>query len=108
VVEIQGLVAGYRLRGGSVTNEYDGVKRDFVASFFLCCKTATFVSMNGWIKPSPSSNYSTCAVVLKYSTEAGSLFDCVKCLMKDFVLFCIRKKIFCLVCLVFFKMFIIT
>jgi hypothetical protein len=42
--------------------------------FFLCFKTATFVLMKGWINPSPSSNYSTCAVLLKYSTEAGSMF----------------------------------
>jgi hypothetical protein len=35
------------LGGGSVTNEYNGVKRDFAASFFLCFKTTTFVLMKG-------------------------------------------------------------
>jgi hypothetical protein len=51
------------LGGGSVTNEYNGVKRDFAASFFLCFKTTTFVLMKGWMNSSPSSNYSICAVL---------------------------------------------
>jgi hypothetical protein len=73
MVGIRGLVAGYKLNGGSVTNKYNGVKRDFATSFFLYFKTATLVLMKGWINPSPSSHYSTRAVLLKYNTEVGSL-----------------------------------
>jgi hypothetical protein len=67
VVKIWGLVIGWRLRGGSVINEYNGVKRDFAVSFFLCFKTATFVLMQGWVNPSPSSNYKTKAGSIKIS-----------------------------------------
>jgi hypothetical protein len=44
-------------------------------SFFPWFKTSSFVLVKAWVNPSHPSNYSTCAVLLKYSTEAGSIYN---------------------------------